>query len=229
MAEKNPFYISQEECARRGYTQQQVKMLKENNQYWWRIVSKLILTKGDTRIIKPAYRRQILSGELYNSDKKLGIDTNGLGEKLKALFIALDDKDNREKFLNSYFYTACYNMASGTANSSDITEKWANFAPSANCEDCFKGREAIDSALTIYKGDVNSPIGIDISKFIDSIVKKDEDGRYNIVDTTAAEGEKLCNAVNQHVKDLKASDRFKKNFVNKILHDPEDENDEENS
>ena len=98
--------------------------------YFWNIIVKLIKSKGDTSVIAPNYRKQILSGKLLNSDNKID---NGTGEKLKALIIALDKEENRNKFCNSYFFTAARVLTTGQLDTEDKTE-WSNYSKTENCE-----------------------------------------------------------------------------------------------
>lgn len=98
----NPYYIDNNY----PITEHQKQLLKENNIYILTALSSIIKNKGETSSVRPAYKKKILSGKLYNPDNVLGLNTNNLGEKLKALFIALDKEENKKKFCNSYFNIA---------------------------------------------------------------------------------------------------------------------------
>ena len=65
------------------------------------------------------------------------------------------------------------------------------------------------------------PIGINIDRFLDTIIKKDTNGNYIVSDTNAEQGDLLAQAVLQHVNDMKNNVVFKRNFRNKVLEDLE--------
>ena len=97
----NPYYIDNNY----PITEHQKQLLKENNIYILTALSSIIKNKGETSSVRPAYKKKILSGKLYNPDNVLGLNTNNLGEKLKALFIALDKEENKKIKLDIYMIT----------------------------------------------------------------------------------------------------------------------------
>lgn len=217
---ENPYYIGldDEKILTNYFSPIQRDKMRENTMYFWNIIVKLIKSKGDTSVIAPNYRKQILSGKLLNSDNKID---NGTGEKLKALIIALDKEENRNKFCNSYFFTAARVLTTGQLDTEDKTE-WSNYSKTENCENDFVNRPVLNSALLCYKRDSrNMPIGINIDRFLDTIIKKDTNGNYIVSDTNAEQGDLLAQAVLQHVNDMKNNVVFKRNFRNKVLEDLE--------
>ena len=76
---ENPYYIGldDEKILTNYFSPIQRDKMRENTMYFWNIIVKLIKSKGDTSVIAPNYRKQILSGKLLNSDNKID---NGTGE-----------------------------------------------------------------------------------------------------------------------------------------------------
>lgn len=204
---ENPYYIDNDS----GLTKEQRIMIKENNYYLSFIFHTIILNEGKTDKLPPAYRKKILQGQLYYPDNKTGVNSNNLGEKLKALFIALDKPENRELFRKSYVALALQTLITGKTIESE--ENWADYKSTPNCPSDLKNKKAIfQAAFACYRNDDHTPVGINMSKLIDSIVIKDEKGKYVLKDTTAEQGDLMMQATAKQVNVMKNIPSFKDNF-----------------
>lgn len=208
----NPYYIKET-----NMSVEQELYMKENNIYFINIITCLIKYHGIANNITSNYKKRILSGELYNSDKKTGINTNSLGEKIKAFIILLDKEDNRNKFFNSYFYTAMTRIATGNTNIDNYNEEWLNYTKTSFCDEELQQCSPLTAALVCYRADKTVPLGLNISRLMDNIVQKDQDGNYQIIDTTAEQGDLMYQAVCEQVIALKKISKFQHCFENKKL------------
>lgn len=205
----NPYYIDNNFAL----SDRQKELLKENNIYIFTVLSSIVKNKGLTNSIRPAFKKKILSGKLYNSDNVLGLNTNNLGEKLKALFIALDKEENRKKFCDSYFNIAISTITSGN-NIENSDADWLNYSETPICSQELKGKSPLKAALVCYKDDNNVAVGLNMMKAIDTIIKKNKYGEYEIIDTNAEQGDLLYEASCKLVSDLKSHEKFKEGFEN---------------
>lgn len=209
----NPYFIENDN----NYTPTQKKYMKENNIYIFTILSHLIKYNGETKTLSSAYKKRILSTLLYHPDIKTGLDTNKLGEKLKALIIAMDKPENREKFCNSYFYAAMSTLTTGATQAGNENQEWAKYQKTSRCPFEFKNKTPLSASLDCYKEDPSMPVGLNMMTFIDEIIQKDEFGKYKVIDTTAEKGDLMCQAVIEQVKSLKSNEKFKQSFENPNL------------
>lgn len=214
----NPYYIDNNY----PITEHQKQLLKENNIYILTALSSIIKNKGETSSVRPAYKKKILSGKLYNPDNVLGLNTNNLGEKLKALFIALDKEENKKKFCNSYFNIAISTITSGN-NIENYDADWLNYSQATTCAQELKGKTPLQAALACYKEDPKMPVGLNMMTVIDTIIQKNKYGQYEIQDITAAQGDLLYKASCKQVEDLKSNKKFKESFRNEKLEKDLDE------
>ena len=99
------------------------KNAKENSVYIWKVLINIIDNEGKTDNIPASYLQQIMSGKLLHTTSPVD---NEVGKKLKALIIALDKPENREKFLKSYFCAALIVLRNGSKDSSS-NETWINY------------------------------------------------------------------------------------------------------
>ena len=180
--------------------------IKENSAYIWRILIKIIDHGGSPDYIPANYDRQIESGRLLHTVTK---QDNATGEKLKALKNALKDEENREKFLGSQFYEALRVLRNGSTDSTS-DETWINYHASEGSYWSTKG--ALSSALISYKDDDSAKIGIDMDAFLDTIIKKDSNGKYVLTDISSVDGELLIDAVAKTIDIMKNSEKFRNNF-----------------
>ncbi len=207
------YFISSHE----DLTPKQVACMKENNNYLYRAFNQLYtsIEKGDPKKIGGSFRNLLLSGRLPKNDDESGIDTNGLAKKLKALVIALSDEnhpENLETFKQSYFFTnILYPIVCGF--SIDSQQIWKNYKQVENPDPELKDKKPYDGVLYCIKNDKYSPIGLNIAKAIDTIVKVKEDGIYVEENYTLDQELELEEAVNSQVKIMKNNGRFKKNYI----------------
>ena len=212
-SETNPYYSNATFSSNTS-----LKNAKENSFYVLKVLINLLDNEGRTVNLPAPYRQQIMSGKLlHNLDK----NDSATAEKLKALIKFLDDKNNREKFCNSYFYIALIALRNGARdiNSKDL---WINYTLKG--DSYLKNKGALNNALTFYKDDANiTNIGLDIGAFLDAIVTKNDRGEYVMTDIPATKADLLIDAVIKTVDLMKNSEKFKSNYRNNYLNN-EDEN-----
>lgn len=193
----NVFLKSREELKAVGSTA--FKRTKENIIYIWKILINILDNNGKTDNLSAPYKQQILSGKLLNTlDPKRDNET---AEKLKALFLALDIPENREKFLKSYFCAALIVLRNGSKDVNS-NETWVNYKP--KYEQNLKYKGALNSALIEFKDEewVGDTL-FDMSAYLDTIIKKDGNEKFVLTNISAHEGETLIEAVEHNLKDLK--------------------------
>lgn len=210
---KNKFLVDESYLILSGSS---LKYTKENSVYIWKILINIIDNQGKTDNLAANYLQQIMSGKLLHTvDKKVDNET---GEKLKALIKLLDKEENREKFLKSYFCAALIVLRNGAEDAAS-NETWINYSPRPDSH--MQGKGALNSALISYKDDNRTSVGLAMDKYIDTIVRKNENGEYVLTNISATEGDLLINAVSKTVDYMKDSEKFRYNFENKSLDDSE--------
>lgn len=186
------------------------KRQRENSVYIWKVLINIFRHNGSTEELSAEYKTQIMSGKLYNTTKK---EDDEAAAKLKALVKALDKDENKQKFLKSYFCAAIQVLNNGSKdpNSNEI---WTNYSLK---KDSHMQGSVLNNALISYKDDSSAELGIDMNKFLSTIIRKNESGIYEIIDITAEEGDKLIAAVAKTVNIMKKSEKFRCNFENLSL------------
>lgn len=184
------------------------KRHRENSVYIWKILINILKHEGSTKNLPADYKSQIMSGKLYNTTSP---EDDKMAAKLKALILALDKDENKQKFLKSYFCAALTVLVNG---SKDINsdETWTNYMPSRNSH--MQG-SALNNALISYKDDNSVSLGVDMNKYLDTIIQKKQTGVYEMVDISAEEGDQLIEAVAETVYFMKKSEKFRTNFEKK--------------
>ncbi|MBO4473160.1 MAG: hypothetical protein J5765_05055 [Clostridia bacterium] len=151
------------------------------------------------------YLAKILSGKLIHTTCP---QDDEIGEKLKGLLIAFDDAENRECFMKSYFGQALGVLRHGSARQS---ERWSQYKPTAEAVSAnIKG--ALSHAITYYVNDPTVPVGLDLSKCLDALIRKIGD-KYVLKNLSAQEGEALIKAFERFTEMLKNTEKFKRYFV----------------
>lgn len=182
-----------------------LKRKKENSVYIWKIAINIWDRGGYTDNLAAEYLAQILSGRLLNTTCPRDNET---GAKLKGLLIALDEPANRERFVRSYFAAAVSAFRTGALDG-NADDTWVNYKPTpVNTTK----KSAINTALVGYKDDPAFPVGLDMDKFLDTIMKK-EGGKYVMTNISAREGELLLKAAIDNVKMMRECAEFKRNFA----------------
>ncbi|MCI8555407.1 MAG: hypothetical protein HFI85_02410 [Clostridia bacterium] len=208
---KNPYFID----GNLGLNDKQVALAKQNNYYLFKALNQIYKTARDNDAkIGGALRAALLGGELKNSDSATGVDTNGLGGKLKFLTISLSDPKKLEQFKNSFFYNNILKALAAGAILDD-NKTWPNYKHTSNYEQTFKNKSSVEAAIVCQREDLKAPLGLDYSKLIDSIVKTDENGNYYLEDSYTVEEEiAMDEAISTQIKSLKNNERFKRNYYN---------------
>ena len=71
---------------------------------------------------------------------------------------------------------------------------------------------------SVYLNDINTPVGLDLSRLFDAIVDKDKNGNYYIVENLDIEKqEEMINAVEMFIQLLRANPKFKEHFSNSLV------------
>ena len=196
--------------------------IHKNNYYVIKALNHLAFSSRDGKYdeIGGAFRTPLLSGQLPKSDKITGFNTNRLAEKLQFLVLQLSDRrhpENLVKFRNSFFYTSVLApLFNGFVIDED--QAWENYQLNKNCEDALRGKNPIEGAFLCKYENYSSPIGLDFSKLIDTIVKTDKNGRFFLDDNVSTEDQlKITNAIQLQLDEFKENARFASNFKNPLL------------
>ena len=207
----NPFYMDNKyDAETNGLNAFHQCEIRENNIYMFKILTNIFNNNGKTNRISNNYRTQILSGKLIHSDKNVD---NGVGEKLKALILALDkDPVARETFNNSAFSSVIKLLFTGRLYNDDKTG-WAYYTPSDDCADVYKNKTALNVALACYRAN-REMVGFDLDKLISTIVTKNKKGAFIIKDTATTEQfNQMVEGMSKFITSLKQDPLFNKNFV----------------
>ncbi len=201
-----------------GLSVNQIAMQKKNNFYFYMAFSFIyddVVRKN--KDIGGELRGAMLSGRLPKKDLLTGINSNHMAEKIKFLVLALSDpnhKENIEIFKSSFFYNnvlKCLTMGFSV----DSDNKWINFKRTANFESSFVGKNSYDIALICQREDISSPLGLDFTKLIDTIIKTDENGNYYLDGSMSVEDEvEVAEAVELQLKAFQTNERFCRNCIN---------------
>ncbi len=183
MEEKNPFLFDKDYAKRENLTPVQIMEIKNNNTYLLTILNNLFTGKGDTALAKerlPQLIIQALSGELYYPDSETGFDSNDLGGKFKFLLLELDKNPEARKIFNKSFFTKTLRRLFAGDSWKKNTTNWDDYKMKSTAtlpEYVSPEDSALVGAFNIfvYNGD---QLGLDMSKIIDTIVGKDQDGNY---------------------------------------------------
>lgn len=206
----NPYYIEK----RLDLTSKQLVYAKQNNYYIFKALNFIFgsVETNEAKVGGP-YRAPILTGNLRNDDSLTGIDSNGLGKKLKFLTIALGNPKYVEQFKKSFLHEVLLYLFSGSLTDPD--SEWRSYLRTPDCEELFKNKGCLESAIICNRDNINSPLGIDFSKIIDIFVKTDKNGNFYLDDKYSAEEEVfVTEAVDREIKTLKSNDRFRNSFIN---------------
>ena len=213
----NKYFIDSNE----NYQQRQVCMMKKNYYYVVRAFSAIIGSLNNTNsLVGGDYRPALLAGKLPKTDDVSDVNTNNLGEKLKFLTIALSDKRHPEN-VNTFKESAIYkiiltHLFSGCIT--DVDQQWDNFVLKNSQDSPFKDKNALTAALICQRDSTNSPIGLDFSKLIDTLVQTDKNGNYFLSNDIDINDEiALTEAVKMYLTMLKSNKRFTENYQNPKL------------
>ena len=182
--------------------------IKENTVYILKALINISDRDGKTDNLSSGYLQQIMSEKLLNTVDKAQDDETA--KLLKGLVLALDNPENREKFLKSYFYASLILLRNGARDASSV-ETWINYLPLRPNQ---KYKSALLNALYSYKDDPDAEIGLDMNKFLKTIVEQNEDGEYVLTNLTAHDGDQLLKAMEENIAIMKNSKKFREQFTN---------------
>ena len=177
-----------------------LKKTKENTVYIWKILVSIFDNDGKTDGLPAEYLQQIMSESLINNTSKTDKET---GKKLKALILSLDSKENREKFMKSWFAAAISAFRTGDINATTSNEKWSDYSP----VDPSFNKGALNTALISYK-DSNTNVCFNMNVFIDTIIEKNNDS-YQLKNISAIEGNVLLQETQRLIDAIKQTSKFK--------------------
>ena len=224
---KNPYFSSDNKdfaSSKSGMqTVENVKNIKLNNQYLLSIFSAMRTAKTKEQFmnnpIYKNYKNTILAGELYKKDTVTGFNTKKLGEKVKFLVLAFCDEshpENIQKIQQSYFMTdvLLHIFHGGFLNAeTNSDERWELYE---KVDPAVAKSSALNAALSYYVNDPTIPVGLDFSTIIDTIVKEDRYGNFELVSQVndLKVNEDIVMAVKAYIALLKSSKKFKANYRN---------------
>jgi len=178
---------------------------KENVSYVLKVLINLF-DNGGKADLHAVFLVRILSGKLlYTTCPK----DNEVGEKLKGLLIAFDDEGNRNRAMRSQFYAAFCAFRNGSLTQNAAA--WSQYKPTAEAERA-NIRGALFHALKYYASDPTVPVGLDLAKCMDALIRKSGDG-YVLTDLSAQEGKSLRSAFERFTSMLRNTESFKRYFV----------------
>lgn len=218
----NPYFYSSELKNPNGTIKdpRALRMAKKNICYLVSVLSKIIVSNGDTSILPNKFITQILSEGLPFNDQDLGFNTKGLAKKLKFLITELSaNPEAQEKFNRSLFSEALRNLFYGSAGKVDASEHWNNYRQIAplppRVQKTFGNQtDPQNAAFAIYADDQRMTNVLDIGKILDIIVKTDENGKFCIEpDNSITTIDPLMQAVSQTLIDLKTNPAFTSSFA----------------
>lgn len=210
---ENRFYLAATDVRNNEY-----QKTKDNAVYLWRILFDIIVRtkrnpetfekEGLSGAIGSSYLAQLMTGKLFHPDVTNGTE---IGQKLKQLVLLLDDPENREKFANSWFCTAIVTVRNGAVQGDINSEGWEVYQT-------YNGprKSALNYALSAYKDTPGIDVGLNFNALFNTIVRKNEKGKYEITDITMSEGDKLQEATNEFIKILKENKNFKDKYYNSV-------------
>ena len=108
-------------------------------------------------------------------------------------------------------------ISTGNTNLDNTDEEWLNYTKTPNCDDDLKLKTPLAAAIECYRLDNTVPIGLNMSKFFDNIIQKKADGKYEIIETTAEQGDLMYQATCEQVRALKRIPKFQRSFTNEKL------------
>jgi hypothetical protein len=177
-----------------------LKKTKENTVYIWKILVNVFDNDGKTDDLPAEYLQQIMSENLINNTSKADKE---IGKKLKALIISLDSKENREKFMKSWFAAAISAFRTGDINGTTSNEKWVDYSP----VDPSFNKGALNTALISYK-DSATNLCFNMNTFFDTIIEKNN-GKYQLKNISAIEGNFLLQETQRLLDTIKQTSKFK--------------------
>ena len=180
------------------------KKIKENSVYIWKTLINIFDNDGRTDNLAKEYFQQIMSGKLLHTVLKTDSKT---AAKLKALVLALDDPENRKKFMNSRLCSAISVFRNGAAENLS-TSLWSNYKPTAQ-NTSFKS--AINTALISYKDDPKAQIGLNMGALLDTIIKE-ENGQYVLTNISAHDADELIRTIEDCIREMRQTEKFAANF-----------------
>lgn len=197
-----------------------LRAVKFNNMYVLTIISKLHVFDNkftDDYFIKK-YMATILSGNLLATDTATGFNSNDLGGKVKFLVRECSKEEGIKKFRNSFFNLSLFKLLyDGNVRSWGNEGFWSNYENKKTDEKTID-MNALNGALHYYLNDINTPVGLDLSRLFDAIVDKDKNGNYYIVENLDIEKqEEMINAVEMFIQLLRANPKFKEHFSNSLV------------
>ena len=207
---ENRFYLAATDVKSSQY-----QNTKDNAVYVWRILFNIIDRAMDEETfekdglsgaIASSYLAQLMTGKLIHSNTSDDIE---IGQKLKQLVLLLDNPANKDKFMNSCFFTAVVTVRNGAVKGDLDTESWINYQTYSGPR---KG--ALNFALISYKDTPGVPVGLNIKAFLDTIIKKNDKNKYELTDISISESDKLLEATYEFIKNLKENHTFKSNYYN---------------
>ncbi len=210
---ENKFFIDNN----KDYTKEQLTKIKANNYFIIRALSVLHTSIRDNNpIIGGPFRPVLIKGKPQYADSLTGMDTNDLAGKLKFLTLALNDKDhpeNIEIFKNSFLNKSVLKpLLLGNYYDSDNLNFWSDYK-NVSTNSKIKNLTVIDYSYYLQKNDLNTPIGLDFSKIIDTLVKTDKNGNYYLENSYSIEDEvEITEAVNLQLHSFQDHPKLKDNF-----------------
>ena len=206
--------------------------IRQNNGYLLTVINQLVIYDCDLSNFKkdnPSLLARAISGDLVFSDEKTGVSTGDLANKVKFLITELDSNpEAKEIFKRSLFAKAFHKLFAG-----DGSYKWHNYKfkeeelqhmPEYIKKNPNAYKVSLNGATNIYMRE-SDKIGLDMAKVIDSIVKTDIDGHYQIMPTeeqSLKDSEQLMEAIDVQAKILKGLPTFQACY-NKIERENDDD------
>ncbi len=147
-------------------------------------------------------------------NKTAFVDINGCGEKMRFLINALENAENRDIFMHSPLHSCVIDKYSyGYMTKDQSHEFWENYKPLPECEILLAKQDPFVAATICEKENGRTPIGLDFSVVIDTLIKKRPDGTFYLTDKIDKETKALLlEATAKQIKKIKSNERFKENF-----------------
>ena len=208
----NPFYCTD----KKKYTEDgkySIMDVKTANNTILLILHKLFINNGNISALKKEAVTALENRTAFR------VNANHCSEKMEFLIKALRNADNRDIFTSSpvkAFMDAPY--AEGYTSIEKKADSWENYKQSKNCEVSLAKFDTFTAATYIDRQDRVTPLGLDVPKILDLIVKKGPDGKYYINDKIdETQKTLLLEATELQLQKIKRIPRFGENFERKPI------------